>query len=213
MSFRIIQGPDDLAEGASWLASADPRLAGPIAACGPLPLRREPDGFETLVRAIVSQQVSTASAGAILGRLREAGLDKADAIRAASDEELRAPGLSRSKVRYLRALSEAELDFDALRHAPDEEVVKTLTELPGIGRWTAEIYLLFALGRADAFAPGDLALQESARMMLDLPQRPREAELRRIAEGWAPWRGVAARLLWAWFRLQKNRSGTLWDKN
>jgi DNA-3-methyladenine glycosylase II len=90
---------------------------------------------------------------------------------------------------------------------PTEEVVATLTAVPGIGRWTAEIYAMFSLGRADVFAPADLALQESARILFDLPERPKERALRAMAEAWSPWRGVAARLLWAYYRVARTREG------
>ncbi|MEY8837712.1 DNA-3-methyladenine glycosylase, partial [Cribrihabitans sp. XS_ASV171] len=92
----------------------------------------------------------------------------------ASDEDLRAAGLSRQKIRYARALAEARIDYRALREAPTDEVIRTLVEVPGIGIWTAEIYAMFSLGRADVFAPGDLALQEAARILYDLPERPKE---------------------------------------
>ena len=90
---------------------------------------------------------------------------------------------------------------------PDAQVVATLTAVPGIGTWTAEIYAMFALGRADVFAPGDLALQEGARLLFDLPERPRERDLRTLALRWSPWRAVAARLLWAYYRVAKQREG------
>lgn len=209
MTARIITGPEDLAEGADWLRARDPQLASVIAACGPLPLRRVPAGFPALVDAIVGQQVSTASARAILGRLRDVGLDRPDAIRPASDEALRGCGLSRPKIRYLRALAEAEPDFDAISRMPEDEAVAALVALPGIGRWTAEIYLMFAEGRADVFAAGDLALQEAARIAWGLPARPRDGDLRALAEGWRPWRAVAARALWAYYRLAKSQEGVL----
>ena len=129
------------------------------------PLRRRPDGFAAILDAVISQQLSVASAGAIARKLAAAGLDTPPAILAASDEALRACGLSAPKIRYLRGISAADIDFDALGALPDDEVIATLTALPGIGRWTAEIYLMFALGRADAFCPDDLALQEAARLM------------------------------------------------
>ena len=125
----------------------------------------------------------------------------------ASDDALRAAGLSRQKIRYARALAEARIDYAALRRAPTPEVIETLVAVPGIGVWTAEIYAMFSLGRADVFAPGDLALQEAARLLLDLPARPREAELRALARQWSPWRSVAARLLWAYYRVAKDREG------
>jgi DNA-3-methyladenine glycosylase II len=190
-----------------WLAGQDPRFADALAQCGPLPLRRKPEGFAELLSAIVSQQVSVASANAIWGRMVAAGLDRAAAIQVASDEDLRAAGLSRQKMRYARALAEAEIDFAALRHAPDEEVIATLTQVSGIGTWTAEIYAMFSLGRADVFAHGDLALQEGARLLLGLKDRPTPAKMRKIAEAWSPWRSVAARVLWAYYRVAKDREG------
>ena len=196
-----------MAEGAEWLAGAEPRFARALALCGTPPLRRREDGFSALMGAIVSQQVSVAAARAISARLEEAGLSTPAPILAASDEALRAAGLSRQKIRYVRALAEAGIDFDALREAPDSQVIETLIALPGIGRWTAEVYAMFSLGRADVFAPNDLALQEAARMLFDLPERPREAALRSMAEAWSPWRSVAAGLLWAYYRVAKEREG------
>ncbi len=204
---RIIETPDCVAEGAAWLAARDPRFAAALAQTGPLPLRRKPDGFAALLDAIVSQQVSTAAAAAIWTRLLQAGLTSAEAVRLASDDAMRACGLSRPKVRYARALATSDLRFETLRDLPDEEVVARLVELPGIGRWTAEIYAMFSLGRADVFAPGDLALQEAARLLFELDARPSETELRKMAGDWSPWRGVAARLLWAYYRVAKQREG------
>ena len=106
-----------------------------------------------------------------------------------------------------RALAEARINYTALRSAPTEDVIATLVAVPGIGAWTAEIYAMFSLGRADVFAPGDLALQEAARVLFDLPERPKERALRDMACDWSPWRSVAARLLWAYYRVAKNREG------
>jgi len=205
---RIIRTQDCVAEGAAWLAAREPRFARALDQTGPLPLRRREDGFAALLDAIVSQQVSVASAAAIWHRLEAAGLTDAGAMAVAGDDRLRACGLSRQKMRYARALARADLDYMALRTAPDDAVITTLVALPGIGRWTAEIYAMFSLGRADVFAPGDLALQESARLLFGLDGRPSEKDLRRRAEDWSPWRGVAARLLWAYYRVAKEREGT-----
>lgn len=196
-----------MAEGADWLARHEPRFAEALALCGPPPLRRRGDGFEALVSAIVSQQVSVASARAIKARLDAAGLATPADFAAASDETLRAAGLSRQKARYVRALAEARIDFAALRDAPEAQILDTLTAVPGIGRWTAEIYTMFSLGRADVFAPNDLALQEAARLLFDLPDRPREALMRRMAEAWTPWRTVAAGMLWHYYHHVKSREG------
>ncbi|WP_420863356.1 DNA-3-methyladenine glycosylase family protein [Algirhabdus cladophorae] len=204
---RIIQGDACVAEGAAWLAQSDPRFAYALERTGPLPLRLKPDGFGQVLSAIVSQQVSVASANAIWVRLQKAGLNEATAITAASDEALRACGLSRQKMVYARALAEAGLDYEGLRSMPTPDVIKTLTQVKGIGVWTAEIYAMFSLGRADVFAPGDLALQESARVLFDLPERPTDRALRQMAVAWSPWQSVAARLLWAYYHIAKDREG------
>lgn len=204
---RIIETPACVAEGAEWLSSREPRFAHALDLTGPLPLRRREDGFRPLLDAIVSQQVSVASADAIWRRMEAAGFCDPDRLAAATDEELRAVGLSRQKARYGRELARAAIDYPALRALPEDEVVATLTAVPGIGRWTAEIYAMFALGRADTFCSGDLALQEAARMLFALDARPSDKALRAMAEAWRPWRAVAARLLWAYYRVAKEREG------
>ena len=203
----IITAPACVSEGARWLSATEPRFAKALEMTGTLPLRRRPDGFAQLLSAIVSQQVSVAAASAIWGRLRDARLTGPRKIQWASDEALRAAGLSRQKIRYARALAEARINSAALRDAPSDAVIATLTEVPGIGVWTAEIYAMFSLGRADVFAPGDLALQEAARILFELPERPSERALRPMAEDWSPWRAVAARLLWAYYKIAKQREG------
>lgn len=204
---RIIQTEACLAEGMDWLARAEPRFAHAYRLTGPLPLRRRDDGFAALFDAIVSQQVSVASADAIWARLAAAGLTDPDRVARATDEELRACGLSRQKAAYGRALAQAGIDFAALRDTPTDQVIETLVAVKGIGRWTAEIYAMFSLGRADVFAPGDLALQEAIRRLFDLPARPGERQTRAMAEAWSPWRAVAARLLWAYYRVSTEREG------
>ena len=206
---RIIHSLDCVAEGAEWLARREPGFARALPLVGALPLRREEDGFAALLRAIVGQQVSVASARAIWARLEGLGLTEAAVMAAASDETLRAAGLSRQKARYGRALAQAGIDFNALRGISDVDVVKTLVAVPGIGVWTAEIYAMFALGRADVFAPGDIALQEAARMLFGLEARPTDKALRAMAEAWSPWRSVAARILWAYYRVAKEREGVI----
>lgn len=129
------------------------------------------------------------------------------AVAQSSEEDLRALGLSRQKARYAHALALAEVDYDGLRYVPACEVIKTLTAVPGIGAWTAEIYAMFSLGRADVFAPGDLALQEAAKLIFELPERPKEKDLRVMAEDWSPWRSVAARIMWAYYKHHKQREG------
>lgn len=204
---RIIETLDDVAEGADFLARRDPRFAKALEATGPLPLRRRPDGFATLLSAIVSQQVSTAAASAIWARVEALGAIDADRIIACEDADLRACGLSRQKISYARAIAESGIDFEALRKMPDAEVVAELTRIRGVGIWTAEIYAMFSLGRADVFAPGDLALRDAAHRLFDLEARPSEKVLRELSADWSPWRSVAARLLWAYYRVLNEREG------
>ncbi|NRB04610.1 MAG: DNA-3-methyladenine glycosylase 2 family protein [Rhodobacteraceae bacterium] len=204
---RIITTLDDVEEGMAYLARLDPRLATAWDVAGPLPLRRTDDGFQHLFSKIVSQQVSTASAAAIWARIEAAGLLSEAAVRAAGEDGLRAVGLSRQKIAYALALADAGIDYAGLRDLPDAEIVRILTEVKGIGVWTAEIYGMFALGRADMFAPGDLALQIAAQAIFDLPDRPTEKALRVMAEDWSPWRSVAARLFFTYYRHLKGREG------
>ncbi|NOR61212.1 MAG: DNA-3-methyladenine glycosylase 2 family protein [Rhodobacteraceae bacterium] len=207
MDERIIKGEADVAKGAAWLARAEPRFGAALGQIGTLPLRLKGDGFEALLSAIVSQQISVAASRGVWAKLEAAEAIKADAILALSVEELRAIGLSRQKAGYAKALAEHRIDFAGLRCQRSEAVVLALTEVKGIGKWTAEIYCMFSLGRADILAAGDLALQESARVIFDLPARPTEKELRKMAEAWSPWRAVAARLLFSYYHLIKDREG------
>jgi len=204
---RIIYTNEDVAEGMAALSDMCPRMKAAYAQTGPLPLRRKPDGFSPLLNAIVGQQVSIASANAIWGRLQDAQMVTQTAILATDEDTLRALGLSRQKARYARELAKAQIDFTALRDKPSNQVIKTLVAVPGIGPWTAEIYAMFSLGRADVFAPGDLALQEAAKVLYDLSERPKEKAFRVMAQDWSPWRSVAARLLWAYYRVIKEREG------
>lgn len=209
MDERVISGAGCVAEGVAWLVAQDARLAKAYGATGPLPLRLKPEGFAALLNAIVSQQVSVASARAIWGRLQAAGCDRPHAVACMGLEDLQALGLSRQKAAYAKALAAADIDFAALRSLPSEAVIKRLVAVRGIGVWTAQIYAMFSLGRADVFAPGDLALQEAARLLYGLAQRPNERQMRQMAERWSPWRAVAARLLWAYYKEIKDREGTL----
>ncbi|WP_304617447.1 DNA-3-methyladenine glycosylase family protein [Paracoccus sp. (in: a-proteobacteria)] len=204
---RLIRTEADLAEGAAHLARVCPVWAEVLPLIDPLPLRRREAGFAAMADAIIGQQISVAAAASIRARLEAAGLFSEAAIRAATPDDLRAAGLSRPKARYLAAIAEAGLDWDGLAALPDDEAIARLTALPGVGVWTAEIYLKFALGRADVFAAGDLALQEGARLLYRLPERPGPPTLRVLAEPWRPWRAVAARGLWAYYRLAKGREG------
>ena len=207
MTGRIIETDADVHEGMLALSAMCPRMKAAYALTGPLPLRRRADGFAQVLSAIVGQQVSVASAAAVWSRIEAAGFNTPAAVLAASDDELRAVGLSRQKFIYARELALADIDYIALRDMSNEAVIKTLVAVKGIGPWTAEVYAMFSLGRADVFAPGDLAMQEAARSLYDLPERPKEKAFREMADAWAPWRAVAARLLWAYYAYEKDRDG------
>jgi DNA-3-methyladenine glycosylase II len=204
---RIIKEDACVAEGARFLAALEPRFAQALAQTGPLPLRLRGDGFAPLFDAIIGQQVSTQSARAIWSRLEAASLIEEAAVKSSSEEDLRACGLSRQKIRYAHALAAAQIDYASLQSLPTEQVIKTLTAVSGIGTWTAEIYAMFSLGRADVFAHGDLALQEAARRLFALEARPNEKQMRQIASDWSPWRSVAARILWAYYRVSTAKEG------
>lgn len=204
----IIQSDDDVRTGVRALRRKCAILRHAHDIAGDPPLRRREPGFEGLARIIVGQQLSIASAAAIWGRFEEAlrPLNAAKVL-AAPDELLRAAGLSGGKIKTLRAISTAvasgQLDLDALETAPELIVHESLRQVSGIGPWTADIYLMFCLGRADAFAPGDLALQIAAAIAAKRGDRLSLAELEELSETWRPWRGVAARLLWAYYAAVK----------
>jgi DNA-3-methyladenine glycosylase II len=190
------------------LVAADPQLAPLAQIAGPLPLRRRTGGFEGLAFIVTSQQISTAAAAPIWARLA-AAVDPftPERLLATSEETLRAVGLSRPKVSHLRNIAAAladGFDLDALHDLPAEEAMTALRALRGVGPWTAEIYLLFCIGHPDIFPAGDLALQSAVQRALGLDERPKERALRALAGRWAPWRGVAARLFWAYYRAKRN---------
>lgn len=202
-----LRGPADIARGARALAQIDPVLGAVIAAHEPLPERLRPDGFGALVYCIAGQQISVASARAAMSRLNEAGLLDDARVRKGGEEALRAAGMTRQKARYIHAIAAERVDYAALRQMPDAAVLERLCALPGVGPWTAQIYAMFSLGRADVFAPGDLALQEAVRRIYGLDARPNVPELAAFAQRWAPWRAVAARALWAYYGQVKSREG------
>lgn len=206
---EIIEAQSDLNAAADKLTAIAPEFAPVLDQTGQLPLRRRAGGFAGLVRILVGQQVSVAAADAIWARVESAGFDSASAWGDAADEDIAACGLSKPKVRYGRALVDANINFDTLNAMDDASVLKHLTAVKGIGPWSAQIYLMSALGRMDVMPAADLALQEAAKIMLGLDTRPKAAELEQIAARWSPYRSVAARALWTYYRLHKGRKGTL----
>jgi DNA-3-methyladenine glycosylase II len=202
----------DLDAALTALQVADPRFVALVTTAGRPPLRRRADGFAGLASTIVSQQLSTASAGAIWGRLAAAfdPFEPAAISRARSDRLARL-GLSAPKIRALkeiaRAIMRGKLALAGLGELAAEDAHAALIAVHGIGPWTADIYLLSCLGHADAWPAGDLALQEAARMAFGLRGRPTAKEMMPLAEPWRPWRSVAARVLWTYYRAAKGRDG------
>jgi DNA-3-methyladenine glycosylase II len=190
-----------LRRAARELGAADTRLGVSVDRYGPPPMWDREPSYATLVHLILEQQVSLASAQAAFDRLRAAlgGSIEPEGVLGLSDAELKAVGFSRQKSGYARTLASAMLDgfdLEALAEMPDDEVRRALTAMPGIGPWTADIYLTMCLLRPDVWPHGDLALATSARDLLELKDRPASADLGVIAERWHPYRAVAARILW-----------------
>ena len=197
----MVRSADSIRAAVEALASREQAFAAVVERHGlPEPRRSDP-GANTLLRTIVGQQVSVAAARSMWNKLEAAYGSPPDlqALLAASDEDLRAAGISRQKAGYVRSLAglvlSGELDLHALP-ADDEEAVELLTKIKGIGRWSAEIYLLFAEGRPDVWPAGDLAVQIEIGRLLGLDGKPSEKHLREIAEAWRPHRGAAAILAW-----------------
>ena len=167
-------------------------------------------GLVALKKTIVGQQLSIASAAAIWGRFIDADIKDEEILNNQADNKLRNLGFSRQKISYLKSLTESGLDFDKMETMENEDVINILTGVKGIGLWTAEIYCIFSLRRLDIFPAGDLALQEAAKNLLNLKNRPSEKEMRKIAESWVPYRSVCAIILWHFYRNLKSRGSTLW---
>jgi DNA-3-methyladenine glycosylase II len=202
---HVIETEADLTAAVAALVAVEPRFAAVVAAHGPPPLRRMPAGLEGLLRIVTDQLISLQAGQAIWTRLvaELAPFDAATLART-SEARLRGLGLSGAKARTFQTVAReteaGRLNFAALHLAPDPLVLKTLTALAGIGPWTAAIYLLSAMGRADAWPAGDLALQLAAQHLFALADRPDARRMTILAAPWQPWRAVAARLLWCHYR-------------
>jgi len=197
----MVRTNSSIQEHVEALASREPAFARVVEKFGVPPPRKSEPGAHTLLRTIVGQQVSVAAARSMWSKL-EAGFGMPPDLTlllAASDEEMRAAGMSRQKAGYIRSLAELvtsrELDLGNLPE-DDEEAIALLTKIKGIGRWSAEIYLLFAEGRADVFPAGDLAVMVEIGRLMGLPDKPSEKQLRELGEPWRPYRGAAAVLAW-----------------
>lgn len=187
------------------LAERDRDFAEAYAHCGLPPVRSTPDGFEGLLHTIVCQQVSAAAGRAILGRLEAAVQPMTPKVLLKLDDEaLRGVGLSRPKMRYCRGLAEdltsGRLDLAAIRGLEDVEAIERITQVKGLGRWSAECYLLFALKRPDIWPADDLAVQTAVQRLKRLEARPTTKQMDLLAEPWRPYRSAAARFLWHYYR-------------
>jgi DNA-3-methyladenine glycosylase II len=202
----------DLEAGLAQLILADPRLAPVAEKAGAFDLRRREAGFPGLCAIVCGQQLSTASAAAIRARLF-AAFDPFhhDAVLGARTDKLKRLGLSAPKIKAIReigkSVAKGQIDLTRVGEMEADDAHAALTALHGVGPWTADIYLLFCLGHADAFPAGDLAVQEAARIAFGLRKRPDAKGLTKLAEAWRPWRGVAAHLLWAYYHVVKRREG------
>ena len=198
---------ENLSHGVAYLGDIDPDFARINAAYGPPPLWARPTGFPTLVRIILEQQVSLASAGAAFGKLEGAiGKVTPETFLTLDDGELKKIGFSRQKAGYCRGLASAiienQIDLNALEAMDDPSAHSALMQIKGIGPWTADIYLLMALLRPDIWPGGDLALATAYQTLKGLSNRLDSEELNQIAQAWRPWRAVAARLLWHYYLSQ-----------
>lgn len=208
----------DLEDAMQALVKQDPRLKPILAQTGMPALRQREPGFAGLAHIVCGQQVSTASAAAIWGRL-SAAFDPFDhhAIRKARTDRLGRLGLSGAKIKTLkniaRELAAERLNFDVLANEDVDAAHNTLTALHGIGPWTADIYLLFCLGHGDAWPAGDIAVQEAIKIGLELKERPTAKQMIPLAEPWRPYRGAAAHLWWAYYRVSKKREGVIPGKS
>ncbi len=199
----------DLDAAVAALVAGDPRLAPVVALAGPPTLRRREPGFAGLASTICGQQLSIKAAAAIWGRLT-AAYDPLhhDHIRRARADRLGRLGLSAAKIKTLKAIAgeiaRGRLDLAAMADWPADEAHAALTALHGVGPWTADIYLLFCLGHGDAWPTGDLAVQEAIRIALALKARPTAKDMATLGEAWRPWRGAAAHLFWAYYKVVKS---------
>lgn len=208
---KPIETLNDVAAGLDALKALDPRLVAVIEQAGDVPLRRRAPTLASLMRIVVSQQVSVQSAAAIWDRFEQTfDLECLQTLVAADEDALRAVGLSRPKIKTLRALAMAavtgSLDCTALVGLPRKEVNQRLTTIHGIGPWTSEIFSLFCLGDPDIFPVGDIALQQAVMDAFSLEERPKGEVLSKITAHWSPWQGVAARLFWAYYATNKGRA-------
>lgn len=190
-------------KGLRHLRKNDAVIGQVIKSVGPFTLKKIPGGFEVVVRSILSQQISTAAAATIRKRLEALlpdGKIAPASLAKLTDDQLQSAGLSSQKRSYVRDLTERTLDgtidFRRIARQSDEEAIAELIQVKGIGRWTAQMYLMFSLGRLDVFAPDDLGLQNAIKALYEIPEKPKRTHFETVAEVWAPYRSIASWYLW-----------------
>ena len=197
---------NNIQEGFDFLSRKDKKLAKLIISNPNFSLSKRCTGFKALLKTIISQQLSTSAAKSIWTRITKNNLTSGHNILKADQQLLLSVGLSRQKCIYVKELAKQDIDYKDLNLSSSTEVIDRLTKIKGIGKWTAEIYCLFSLGHANIFPTGDLALQESIKVLFDFQVRPTEKEVIKISENWNPWKSLAAHLLWIHYRKIKNKN-------
>ena len=192
-------------KGLDFLLKKDHHLANLISSISDFSLPKRNTGFEALLKIIISQQLSTIAANSIWNRFIDSDLISRINILSASEQILLSNGLSRQKCSYVKALANENINYDDLAKKSSEEIVSRLTQIKGIGKWTAQIYCLFSLGQANIFPSGDLALQESIKIVFNFKERPSEQLVMKISENWHPWKSLAAHLLWNYYNKIKKK--------
>ena len=202
MAFKNIK---DIHAAALELGKRQPKFLEAITICGLPKIRKSDSGFKALFKIIVGQQLSTASAASIWKKLEDNNLTEINSILLIDVSQLRALGLSSAKVSYVKGLAKANVKFDLFKEKTNVEIIDELIAIRGIGLWTVKIYLMFSLRRSDVFASGDLALQEGARILFGMNNRPSSNELDLLAERWKPFRTIAAMIIWNYYDYTKKR--------
>ena len=195
----------NIQKGFNFLSRKDEKLAKLVISNPNFSLSKRYTGFKALLKTIISQQLSTSAANSIWTRIIKNNLTSGLNILKAEQQFLLTLGLSRQKCIYVKELAKQDINYKDLNLNYSEEVINRLTKIKGIGKWTAEIYCLFSLGHANVFPSGDLALQESIKVLFDFQVRPTEKEVVKISENWNPWKSLAAHLLWDHYRKIKNK--------
>tara|TARA_X000000368_G_C22920096_1_gene662653 strand:+ start:285 stop:905 length:621 start_codon:yes stop_codon:yes gene_type:complete len=202
---NTLNSQKNINKGLDFLSKKDPNLANLIRSIHDFSFPKRNTGFEALLKIIISQQLSTIAANSIWNRLIDNDLISKINILGASEQILLSNGLSRQKCTYVKALANEDINYDDLAKKSSEEVISRLTQIKGIGKWTAQIYCLFSLGKANIFPSGDLALQEAIKIIFGLKERPSEQEVIKISENWNPWKSLAAHLLWDYYNKIKKK--------